>query len=197
MQQACFIASPRTRARICQRARDESQRTCGAPSGRIRVFSGQPLGAPLMRRYQALSTAYPCRALVKRDAKPTTPGFHPRRVVRRPPRPDRVTPGARARLAAGLGPCCPAPSSGAASLSQDTDGLQLASSWTRDACSVSARRGAGISFATGVISAKLVIPAQAGIQTREAPLKLDPGFRRGDGKGFPGPRRSREIRTCA
>ena len=51
-----------------------------------------------------------------RDAKPTTLGFHPRRVVRRPPRPDRVTPGARARLAAGLGPCCPAPSSGAATL---------------------------------------------------------------------------------
>jgi hypothetical protein len=134
--------------RLAARARGlvKEQEDCGAPSGRIRFFGGQPLGAPLMRRYQALSTAYPCRAL-SNETRSRRPRDSTQGVWFEDPR-GRIAlllaQGHGLQLVSGRAvprlPRAPQPSS------RDTDGLQLASSWTRDACSVSARRGAGITF---------------------------------------------------
>lgn len=116
MQQACFIASPRDKREVMSKSEGRVPKDLRGAERPHPVLCWAASRRPAYAAISGLQHRLPVPRARERDAQPTTLGFHPRRVVRRPPRPDRVTPGARARLAAGLGPCCPAPSSGAASL---------------------------------------------------------------------------------
>src|SRR6476620_1589500 len=104
----------------------------------------RPAYAAILRPSASLTRA---ARPVNRNAKPTTPGFHPRRVVREPLWLVRcpaggIGPGHTAQpVFVPLAPQAPRP------LSQDTDGVQLASSWTRDGWSLMQVRELRISSA--------------------------------------------------
>jgi len=111
-----------------------------AEGPRPTAANGQPSGAPLGGDIAALSTAYQCRAFrTERSRRPrdSTQGVwfeDPRgRIALLLPEAAGV-PGSSRRL-----PQAPQPSS------RDTDGLQLASSWTRMRGSLRQRREVGIS----------------------------------------------------
>jgi len=146
---ASVIASPRQRARIYQNAPPRGVEDCGAPSGRDPFFwwaaSRRPALAAISSRLPPSYLTQLAQAKPKGRASPDDRRFPRRCVERRPLRLVRYPDGGVRAYRACRRPFCPPPPQAPHPSPQDTDGLQLASSGTRDGASVTPVGSAGIS----------------------------------------------------
>jgi len=122
---------------------------CGAPGGRDPFFwwaaSRRPALAAISSRLPPSYLTQLAQAKPKGRASPDDRRFPRRCVERRPLRLVRYPDGGVRAYRACRRPFCPPPPQAPHPSPQDTDGLQLASSWTRDGASVTPVGSAGIS----------------------------------------------------
>ena|GEM_PF-4748845 len=123
---------------------------CGAPESlrsycSARAASRRPAYAAILKPRSAGLPHAVAQAIQRAWPHPTTAGFHGGGQIIRPPRPFRYS-DARSRLAVFSGRAFPALPRAPRPKSRKADGLQLASSWTRDGSILTQARRAGISL---------------------------------------------------